>query len=690
MTDKLFDKLLMEIREEEAPEEQVAAAQERVFGRLTGPTSRACAEIRPQLNDYVDGNLMESRRLLVDDHLGRCVGCRHALAEVKGNIKVVAMPPKRSFRWTGWTRWAAAAAVVVMAIYLERGYLDSWMAPSEASATVVSLSGGLYRLPQESMPVGSTIQEGDVIRTARGGHAILKMNDGSSIELNERTELAIRAAWSGKTIRLNRGDIMVQAAEQRRGSLRVVTHDSLASVKGTIFSVSSGTAGSLISVVEGSVAVSQPGLDEVLTGGQQASTSDTLRKVAINDAISWSRDAEKYYSLLGEFIRIEKQLAGAPGPVLRTEAGLLPYIPSGTQVYFAIPNLDDAILQSLDLFEQYSVENTILEEWWTSDEGQLLKRILEKVRVFTRHIGEEVVFLIIEDPAGGDRKIPLLMAHILSGSEPELREALDENFKDTPESTYEIVDDVLLISGKESNLESIIPLLGNGASSSFAGEIDNYYRRGVSCLMGIDAGALTAKFEQSLPSRIIGLSNMQYLFFELGSDSDGDATKAVMSFQGPRSGMLSWLAPPASAGSAEYISSGALAVLSAATRDPREAFDELLEITGQESEFITGLEEFESTTGIRVGDDIASSLGTDFTLALERLSIPIPDFIGIFEVLSPDILDETVHRLVDSYNQWLPADKVGSTLVFTREIIDGRAWNNLKTETSPVYYLLDV
>ena len=95
MTDKIFDELLKDIREEKISEEQVADASDRVLKRLTGNPSRACAEIRSQLKDYAGGNLMESRRLLVDDHLSRCVECRHALAEVRGKKKVVAIPRKR-------------------------------------------------------------------------------------------------------------------------------------------------------------------------------------------------------------------------------------------------------------------------------------------------------------------------------------------------------------------------------------------------------------------------------------------------------------------------------------------------------------------------------------------------------------------------------------------------------------------
>jgi hypothetical protein len=326
----------------------------------------------------------------------------------------------------------------------------------------------------------------------------------------------------------------------------------------------------------------------------------------------------------------------------------------------------------------------VFQEWWKSNEGQMLMETLEKIQSFASLLGEEVVALIIEDQDNSDRKIPLLMAHVQPGSEHDLREALDDIFSTNPEAPYEIIHDLLLVSGKISHLETIVPLLGSGASSPFALEIDNHYQRGVSCLIGIDVSALTTKFQQSLPSQVIGLSNMQYLFFEAGFGDERDETETTLSFQGPRSGILSWLAPPAAAGSIDYVSIEAIAALSASTRNPREAFDELVEILSQDSEFLTRLEEFESITGIWVDEDITSSLGTDFTLAVERVSIPLPEWVMVFEVLNPDTLDETVHRLVDAYNQWLPPDKAESSLVFTQEIIDGRSWNSLKTDVPPM------
>src|SRR5437762_3470502 len=139
MTDERFDELLREMREESAPPEQAAAACGRVW-RQIGAASAACAEFRPDFKPYLAGELTESRRLLLDDHLGRCPDCRRALAELQGDPRVVPMPMARRYQWpskTGsWTRWAVAAGVVLTALYLGRDRIDSALAPGGPRATV--------------------------------------------------------------------------------------------------------------------------------------------------------------------------------------------------------------------------------------------------------------------------------------------------------------------------------------------------------------------------------------------------------------------------------------------------------------------------------------------------------------------------------------------------------------------------
>ncbi len=684
MTEERFDDLLKEIREEKIPQGQIMAAKERVWKRLAGSASLACAEFRPQLRDYSEGRLMESRHLLVSDHLSRCVECRRALAEIKGERKISAMPPIRPSRWAGRMRWAAAAAIVLAALYLGRDHLDSAFAPSGPRATIASSSGILYRLPQETLEVGSALMEGDVVRTPAGGQAILQLADGSRIEMNERTELTVHAAWSGCTIRLDRGDIIVQASKQRRGNLKVRTRDSVASVKGTIFSVSAGAAGSLISVVEGSVEVSQSGLEEVLAPGQQAASSYALQQVDIQEAISWSQDAERYYTLLAAFIRIEKQIAEMPGPALRTEARLMPHMPVGTIAYFAIPNLEDTIRQALVLIEQHASENPVINEWWASEKGQRVRQTLGHIQAFTTLLGDEIVLLLAKDPTDAADPIPLMLANILPGRETALREAFDDIIGNSPETSYKIVQDLLLVSDNPSHLNTVAAQLGSGASSQFAAEIYDHYRRGVSWLVGIDVVTLAPDFQQSLPSRVLGLSNMRCLFFEYGSGASPNETEVTFSFEDSRRGILSWLASPGASGSFEYISAEAVIAVSASSRNPREAFDELLSIASQNGDFAVQLHEFESETGVRIGDDIASSLGTDFAFAVERPSLPIPGWVVAFEVLNPGVLDEAVCRLVDAFNLRVPPEKSETKLTLAQETVLNRSWRSLKSGLSPI------
>ena len=702
MTEENFDQLLKEMREENVPPEQAAAARERVWQRLEGSGSLACTEFRPDFAAYLEGGLAESRLLLIEDHLARCPACRHAVAEVErgaevtvglevtggadanGKARVVAMPRRLGSQWSGWTRWAVAAGVVLAALYLGRDPIDRALAPSGSRATVVSVSGDVYRLPQGTLTPGAELFENDVVRTPAGARATLALADGSRVEMNQRTELSLHAAWSGQTVRLGYGDVLIEAAKQRRGHLRVVTRDSIASVKGTVFAVSSATAGSLVSVVEGSVEVSQPGSRSVLGAGDQAASHSALKSVGIEQAISWTEDAEKYYALLAEFIRIEADLAEMPGPGLRTEARLLRYLPAGAQVYFAIPNLHGTIREALSLVKRSTRDSAELDEWWSSEHGQELRKTLDRVQAITPLLGEEVVCVFALDPAAeeSDGVIPLLLAEVQAGREDNLRTAIS-NVAGEEEIYHQIGDGLLLISDSAEHLAAMSAALGGGASSLFAAEIAGRYQGGVSWLAGIDVATLGSDVQGiGEEAEILGVSSMNYLFFEQRSDGNTRGNEATLSFRESRTGMASWLASPGPAGSAEYVSSEAVAVASASVGDARQAFDEILSAVGEDSEFAEELRKFEAETGVNIGLDIADSLGTDVTFAVERPSVPVPGWVVAFEAVNPGALDETARRLVESYNASLDPEQAQLTL--SRETVNGRDWQSISTGSEPM------
>jgi ferric-dicitrate binding protein FerR (iron transport regulator) len=298
MSEDRLEQALQEMKDENVDSGTLEAARGRVWKQVTSSGSATCAEFRQDFQAYLVNELGGSRRMLVEDHLSRCAGCRARIAEMKGETTVVAMPVRSSSRWVQWGALAAAAAVLFAVLYLGRDAIDGMMAPGGPRATVVSAEGGLYRLPVSSLEAGAAIGDHETVRTGPGAHAVLRLADGSMVDVNERTELFVTAAWSGQAIHLQRGDIIVKAAKQRRGRLRVLTRDSIASVKGTVFAVSSGMGGSVVSVVEGSVAVNQPGKVVVLSPGQQAASIPALAS-SVEAAVSWSPEAESYLELLG-------------------------------------------------------------------------------------------------------------------------------------------------------------------------------------------------------------------------------------------------------------------------------------------------------------------------------------------------------------------------------------------------------
>src|SRR4029453_6389641 len=233
MSEDRLERALQEMTQETVDAATLDAVRARVWSRGTNAAAAGCADLRPDFRAYASGTLTGGRRVLLEDHLSRCSTCRATLAEMKGERRVIAMPQRTASRWNRWGTLAAAAALVFSILYLGRDTIDAWMAPGGPRATVVSATGGLYALPGGALKPGAAIGEKARIRTGPGAHAVLRLADGSTVDVNQRTELFVTAAWSGQAIHLQRGDVIVQAAKQRRGHLRVLTRDSIASVKGT-------------------------------------------------------------------------------------------------------------------------------------------------------------------------------------------------------------------------------------------------------------------------------------------------------------------------------------------------------------------------------------------------------------------------------------------------------------------------
>ena len=249
MKNEEFDGLLSAIRNEHVDDRVVAQASERVRNSIAGTsatadlstrTLRSCPDFQALIPGYLGKQLPPARTLLFDDHVHACVACRHALESAREGEpqKVWRLETKRSGSRAWWAMGAAAVVAVTFAVLA----FTNGLLPGQHSvrAAVQTVDGSLYAVSGAEMrvvPAGYEIRNGDEIRTAKGSTAVVRLLDGSLVEMGERSDVSISRAWKGTTIHLDGGQVIVQAAKQRSGRLYVATDDGLVSVKGTIFSV---------------------------------------------------------------------------------------------------------------------------------------------------------------------------------------------------------------------------------------------------------------------------------------------------------------------------------------------------------------------------------------------------------------------------------------------------------------------
>ncbi|MCC6540224.1 MAG: FecR domain-containing protein [Bryobacterales bacterium] len=693
MSEDRFDQLLEEMRNETVPAADAEAAKERVRERLRNPV---CAEFRSEFSGYLAGSLLESRRLLMEDHLTRCAACRRELATARGEQpgRVVELPV-RNWAQGPLVRWGALAAAALAALYAGRDPLDRALAPSGPRATVESVTGGqLAGLDGKVRQAGSGLEEGDIVRTATGARAVLRLRDGSRLEMNERSELAVQGAWSGLRVKLERGDVIIEAAKQRRGHLQVFTRDATASVKGTVFAVSTGVAGSLVSVVEGAVQVEHSGTDKLVKPGEQSATSASYPAGGVRDAIAWSPSVDKYYALLAEVARLEPQVAAITLPTLRTDARLVDRLLPNTFAYGAIPNADGALERTIRLIEQRTRENAALREWWESH--QELRQMLTHIQTISPMLGAEIAVQIV--PAGDDATA-LLVAEVKAGREAAAKEAMDRMLAAQKlQGAYSIAGGLLLVSGDAASLAALQPKLGQGAQSAFAAELRTRYQRGAGWLWAVDAAQLfklsaphTSAQEQSMLDAL-GRSQLKHVLLEQRAAAGRDDNEAAVTFNGPRQGVASWLGTPGAFGSAEYISTESIAAVAASTRNPRQALEELLQTLSRVApEAVESLRKAEAKLGINLVSDIAAALGTDFSLSMETIAVPLPGWVGALEVFSPAAIDTVAQRFVEAFNRELSATDAARKLVFAQETVSGRAWSSVSNPAvkQTIYWTAD-
>jgi hypothetical protein len=732
MSDHKFDRLLSEIRNERVNDQMVAQSGERVWSSITGsPTAelgmhtlRSCEDFQTLIPAYLDKNLPESRRLLLEDHVHRCVACRHAVEQARnGDLQPVWQPVRQAKTahgdFPGW-RWAMGVAAVVV-VGVATLALVNGLLPGQHTirGAVQNVDGSLYAVSNAQVrliPVGYQIRNGDEIRTAKGSNAVVRLLDGSLVEMDERSDLSVSREWKGTTIHLDGGHVIVQAAKQRTGRLYVATDDCLVSVKGTIFSVNHGTKGSRVAVIEGVVRVSYGEQITDLHAGDEETSSSSLSKVPIQNEIAWSRNSAKYLALLGDFAVLQKQLETITGPGLRYSSDLLSYVPDRTVVYAAIPNLAATLGEASRIFQDRLQQSAALRNWWREQQhgkGPKLDDLMNQLKTFSSYLGDEIVFTVAKD--GSTYNAPVVLARVRQpGLENFLQSEAKRLNKDGTQAGLQIVrdpwavspspgrpflvyvnHDMLVASPDVAELQQAATRIQQSGSSHFAEtplyqQVVHAYQQGAGWLFCADMEQIVAQnvhdgSNHQLPT---GIGDVRYLMMERREVGGKTENRAALTFASERRGVASWLAAPASMGALEFISPNASMVNSVVIKNPRNIMEELFQILGSsDSNFHQELAKFEAKTGVRVLDDITAPLGGEMTVAFDGPVLPTPRWKIVVEVYDPATLQSTIAKLVDSFNrEATPSD---GSLQLAKQQVGSQTYYTLRNQKQPnleVYY----
>jgi ferric-dicitrate binding protein FerR (iron transport regulator) len=738
----IIDDVTAEIGNEKLDPKVVEGAAQRVWARIAGEQIaeqagiavaeqvpahiRSCEDFQALIPSYLQGVLSSARTALLEDHTRECVPCRKALKVTRhGNKAAQRLEEQKSklaasrFRMNT-VRWAVAAVLAVGLGLFAWPWIQRFTnSINTLQAVVEAAQGTVYKVTEsktQAVRAGERLIKGERIRTSKDSRAVVKLGDGTLVEMRERSEFSVNDTADGTTINLERGQVIVQAAKQRDRKLFVRTEDSLVSVTGTIFTVNNGTKGARVSVIEGEVHLNHAGSDTVLRAGDQATTHQSVGRVSVQDEVRWSRDADRYAKMLEAVRRqIDQQLA-MPGN--RYSTRLLDMMPENTAVYMAIPNISETLARADQILQENLQRNDELRQWWESEQRESksrggLNQAIGLVREFGSHLGDEIVLGAEAGAKGnGEPQVPFVIAEVRDGNafrnfiEGHLGKLGDgkrqARFIDDPmtapaaEGKNEFYiwmrNGLVAVSPKLDSLKSLSGRMQQqrGANpfveTPFHAHIASLYREGAGLLIAADLDRLVMtsmrKDKEAAAAQQLGLTDLRYFVVEVKEKDGRPYNRAVVSFDRNQSGqnqrgITQWLAAPGPMGALEFISPDANIVAAFVVNEPTALVNDLLEtLRTADPEAHDRLMRFQQEQGFDLRTDFAKPLGSEYAFAIDGPVLPVPSWKAVFQVDDQAHLQLTFERTVDKLNAAL-----------WREGKQGFAWSRAESG-GRVYYTL--
>src|SRR5688572_19988568 len=670
---------------------------------------QSCDDFRALIPAYLTASLTPSRRLLFEDHIRECVGCRKALEAARrgtsesARSRVLSAP---SNVWSRRAKWVAPiAAALLVALALQTGTVRDWVWPIDIHATVQMVDGGLFKISgQDVQPVkaGQRIEREEAVRTGLASGAMLELADGTRVEMAAKSELALTRARDGVKIKLARGNVIVTAAKQH-GHLYVETIDCNVSVVGTVFAVSSGLKGSRVAVIEGEVYVEQEnGTEESLLPGEQTYTNPDMGALPIEEEIGWSRNAEALIKELQTFgqdfaLRAERES-------MRYRSDLMGLVPADTLVIASLPNLSQPFKESYALFRQRIRENSVLAGWWQESErpgAMNLDEIANRLSEVGDYLGSEVILAFPKETSGrgplflGQARNPDALISALQSDLRRMAELGQATGIRLATSASELsamsgpglviyVDGGLMIVSDAIQVQRTAAIRSGAVTNTFSStplyrRLEQAYSEGVGWLLAVDLQQIVEPGD--LEAQQLGFENVQQLLLEQKTGPGSAASQIVLSFTNERRGLPAWLGAPAPMGALDFVSSDAYGFSAWMTKDPESILDDILGITQGNTEMAQHLTLLQDVLKIDLRRDLVQPLGNEALIALDGPVLPNPSWKFVLEVEDAPRLENTIQFAITALNREALAQGL-PTWNHESETVEGKTFFALTSSAS--------
>lgn len=725
---KILDQAAEELRKASVPSEEMAQASARVLLRMreehnkvvphpsastaeTVDRIESCDDFRSLIPAYLTASLTPARRLLFEDHVRECVGCRKALETAKRGSGQDAARRVTSVRriQARHLKWALPiAAVLLVGIALQTGPVRDLIWPIDVHATVQVVDGGLFSVSGQNVgavKVGQRIERGQAVRTGSDSGAVLQLADGTRVEMAARSELSLGRARDGVKVELARGNVIVRAAKQH-GHLYVETSDMSVAVLGTVFTVHAGVKGSRVAVIEGLVQVTQEGGEQSVSPGQQVFTNPAMGAVSLVEEIAWSREADE---LLKELAGFGAAMAkSTEGKAMRYASNLLGLAPSDTLVFASLPNVSQEFKESYQLFRRRVTENGALANWWQGAErprnGMNLDEIADRIAEVGAYLGEEVVFAF---PREMKDRGPVLLAEVtrpeqlVSALEGDLRRLVElhgntSNIRlaQTKEELGALggrglviyIADRLMIASDPGSVARTLAIREGKAPAGFPGtplhtRLAQAYKEGVGWLLAMDLQQREPDGDEPALQQL-GVDNVQQLVLEQKTGLGSASSRVALSFNQERRGIAAWLGAPSPMGAIDFVSPDAYGFSAWIVKDPALILDDIFGIAKNEPNATQGLQELSQKLGIELRRDLAEPLGNEVLVALDGPVLPTPSWKVVLEVNDLPRLENAIRNMVTSLNREAQMQQ-RPEISLESETVDGKTFYSLKSKGLP-------